>query len=313
MLERYTERAKRAIAFGKYEASVSGSAEIRPEHLLLGLLREADELVTAVLAARRLDAAALRDEVTAAWGVLPVTERAASIPLGDRVRRILARAEAEPEIADGGQIDPGHLLVGLLQEEADLPARILAAHGMEIAWLRAQLAEIREARRRREAPRQPVAAGPTARERAAALLLRALAQALDLERPTYIFDPGELRRIADVFARLDEEIPDAFAILVQGKGIVACTMGNVAAVPSDLVARMGPELASWSRRGPGLGGMTIDTGGGRSAHFERLGEGAYLVVVPRGPVDRALLAAHAQAASQALDEIFAGRAPGDGK
>jgi ATP-dependent Clp protease ATP-binding subunit ClpC len=40
MFERYTEKARRAVFFARYEASQFGSPEIDTEHLLLGLLRE---------------------------------------------------------------------------------------------------------------------------------------------------------------------------------------------------------------------------------------------------------------------------------
>ncbi len=40
MFERYTEKARRAIFFARYEASQYGSPYIETEHLLLGLLRE---------------------------------------------------------------------------------------------------------------------------------------------------------------------------------------------------------------------------------------------------------------------------------
>ena len=40
MFERYTEKARRTIFFGRYEASQFGSPYIESEHLLLGLLRE---------------------------------------------------------------------------------------------------------------------------------------------------------------------------------------------------------------------------------------------------------------------------------
>jgi ATP-dependent Clp protease ATP-binding subunit ClpC len=40
MFERYTEKARRIIFFGRYEASQFGSPYIETEHLLLGLLRE---------------------------------------------------------------------------------------------------------------------------------------------------------------------------------------------------------------------------------------------------------------------------------
>jgi hypothetical protein len=40
MFERYTEKARRAGFFARYEASQVGSPYIETEHLLLGLLRE---------------------------------------------------------------------------------------------------------------------------------------------------------------------------------------------------------------------------------------------------------------------------------
>src|SRR5271163_3661203 len=40
MFERYTEKARRAIFFARYEASQYGSTTIETEHLLLGILRE---------------------------------------------------------------------------------------------------------------------------------------------------------------------------------------------------------------------------------------------------------------------------------
>lgn len=40
MFERYTEKARRAIFFARYEASQFGSPTIDTKHLLLGLLRE---------------------------------------------------------------------------------------------------------------------------------------------------------------------------------------------------------------------------------------------------------------------------------
>ena len=44
MFELYTDRARRAIFFGRYEASQFGSSEIDTAHLLLGLLREDSSL-----------------------------------------------------------------------------------------------------------------------------------------------------------------------------------------------------------------------------------------------------------------------------
>ena len=49
MFERYTEKARRTIFFGRYEASPFGSPYIESEHLLLGVLRENRSLVNTFL------------------------------------------------------------------------------------------------------------------------------------------------------------------------------------------------------------------------------------------------------------------------
>jgi ATP-dependent Clp protease ATP-binding subunit ClpC len=45
MFERFTEKARRAVFFARYEASQYGNSYIETEHLLLGLWRE-DRVLT---------------------------------------------------------------------------------------------------------------------------------------------------------------------------------------------------------------------------------------------------------------------------
>ena len=49
MFERYTETARRAIFFARYEASQFGADAIEPEHLLLGAFREDKPLFVQIL------------------------------------------------------------------------------------------------------------------------------------------------------------------------------------------------------------------------------------------------------------------------
>jgi ATP-dependent Clp protease ATP-binding subunit ClpC len=44
MFERYTEKARRVVFFARYEASQFGSTQIEAEHVLLGLIREDNNL-----------------------------------------------------------------------------------------------------------------------------------------------------------------------------------------------------------------------------------------------------------------------------
>ena len=54
MSERYTESARRALFFARYEASQIGSMTITPELLLLGIARADNPLMTRLPGARSL-------------------------------------------------------------------------------------------------------------------------------------------------------------------------------------------------------------------------------------------------------------------
>ena len=76
MFERYTEPARKAIFFARYEASQFGSPYIEGEHLLLGILREDTPLAIRLLgSAERVDSLRRRIEESVVRGSekVPVT------------------------------------------------------------------------------------------------------------------------------------------------------------------------------------------------------------------------------------------------
>ena len=50
MFEKYNEKARRALFFARYEASKLGSKVIESEHLLLGILREGEDIIKEIFA-----------------------------------------------------------------------------------------------------------------------------------------------------------------------------------------------------------------------------------------------------------------------
>jgi ATP-dependent Clp protease ATP-binding subunit ClpC len=49
MFERFTESARRALFFARYEVSQLGATSIEPEHVLLGLTRETKGIIARIL------------------------------------------------------------------------------------------------------------------------------------------------------------------------------------------------------------------------------------------------------------------------
>src|SRR5271154_2457827 len=96
MFERYTEKARRAIFFARYEACQFGSPYIETEHLLLGLLREEKGLFHLLLP--QLDMTSVRKQLDAHTVKLAAVSTSADLPLGHECKRVLAFGAEEAEM-----------------------------------------------------------------------------------------------------------------------------------------------------------------------------------------------------------------------
>ena len=120
MFERYTEKARRAIFFARYQASLLGSRVIQPHHLLLGLLHE-NKNVRNLLG---VDIQQLRSRLSDDSS----GERIATsvdLPLDEESKHVLAYAADEADSMSHRQIGPEHLLLGIVREQQSHAARVL--------------------------------------------------------------------------------------------------------------------------------------------------------------------------------------------
>src|SRR5208337_2148190 len=112
MFERLTEGARRTIFFSRYEASQLGSPEITPEHLLLGLLREAKVLLGDFLPAHRGEDIRRQIEEQSP----PAGEKLSTsvdMPLSSASKKVLDRAAEEADRLKDATIGNEHLFLGL--------------------------------------------------------------------------------------------------------------------------------------------------------------------------------------------------------
>ena len=151
MFEKYSERARRALFFARYEASKLGSRVIESEHVLLGILREGEESVTELLGRFQVRPEDLRREIE---GEKPFVERISStaeLPLSEESKKILAYAAHEAETMTHAAVGCEHLLVGILRVEGALGMRLLQRHGLDVFAVRE---EVEAMARERDASRQ---------------------------------------------------------------------------------------------------------------------------------------------------------------
>lgn len=138
MFERYTEKAKRTIYFGRHEASEFGSPCIESEHLLLGILREDESLATAFLHSHA-SVESIRKQVEGNTVIRERVPTSVDMPLSTECRRILIYAAEEAEKLSHKFIGTEHLLLGVLREQDCFAANLLRERGVSLEMARQQI------------------------------------------------------------------------------------------------------------------------------------------------------------------------------
>ena len=137
MFERYTDRGRRVIFFARKEASDLGDIEIKPIHLLLGLLREGKALFARLQAPEDKLEALHKACVKQGLGKehLPTS---VDMPMDSGTRGVLQRATSEADNRKDKEIDVEHLLLGLLHVPSKAK-EILGEQGFTHGQVRARL------------------------------------------------------------------------------------------------------------------------------------------------------------------------------
>lgn len=134
MFERYTEKARRAVFFARYEASQFGSEFITTEHLLLGILRDNKELIRQLLSDVEFEAVRAEMEKKAKPDKsIPVS---VDLPLSEDAKDALRYGADEAERLNSQHIGTEHLLLALMRDDHFPSAKLLAQFGTNLESLR---------------------------------------------------------------------------------------------------------------------------------------------------------------------------------
>ena len=133
--ERYSERARRATFFARWEASQLGSRTIECEHLLIGVVHARQDLASARPSRFAPPVAEVRAVVTAGSSVMPALPESVMIPFSDTTKSVLARAAEAATSLTHDQIGTWHLLLALTQRAPSTATRILSQYDVSERWL----------------------------------------------------------------------------------------------------------------------------------------------------------------------------------
>ncbi len=273
----FTPRSKKVLELALREALALKHNYIGTEHILLGILREGDGLAAEVLVDLGADLLTARQEVVRMIG--PMTPKG-----GMRAYPEVGRGVATPaanmvagqarRLAQGARVGSQHYLLGLLNEERSLAAKVLSSLGVTREAVEAKLEELDAAGTSDEAPEDAGARRMSLRIEAerlvlelddpeqAAKLYRVAAEGVDVRtikgtdpegRATFPELYATFERTVDALARRLSMTTKPFVPLAWDPSVHAAAY-NLATTPDGPAARLdvspgieAPAIRAWLR------------------------------------------------------------------
>ncbi|CAD5919365.1 ATP-dependent Clp protease ATP-binding subunit ClpA homolog [Planktothrix tepida] len=138
MFEYFSDKAIKAVMLSQEEARRLGHNFVGTEQLLVGLISEGSNVAAKILVAQGLVLRDVQKEVEAiigrGSGFVPV-----EIPFTPRAKRIFEMAMKEARQMGNNYIGPEHLLLGLLQDNEGVAAKVLENLGVDRSQLRTEV------------------------------------------------------------------------------------------------------------------------------------------------------------------------------
>jgi ATP-dependent Clp protease ATP-binding subunit ClpC len=131
MYDKFTDRARKIIAFAKEEAQRIGNDYLGTEHILLGIIKDGGGIAAAVLESLNIDLEKLKTEIEdRIMDNTGATLLAGEIPFMPQTKKAFELAAEESQALGHNYIGTEHLLLGLLKEGDGLASRILLEMGV---------------------------------------------------------------------------------------------------------------------------------------------------------------------------------------
>ena len=137
MFERFTDRARKAMAWANQEAQRLGHSHIETEHILLGLVKQGTGLGVQAIKSFGVEPSMIRLEVEKIVKIGPGTETAGKLPLAPGSQKAIALAIQEARGLYHDYIGTEHLLLTLLREREGVAYAALSQFNLSYDQARA--------------------------------------------------------------------------------------------------------------------------------------------------------------------------------
>lgn len=142
MQERFSDRARHAMALANLEAGKLSHENLAPGHLMLGLIAEGNCVATETLRVLDVDLDRVRDAVRSQMEKGDATSVVGRRAQSAELKEVIALAISEARKFGHRYVGTEHLILGLLEHADSLPSRVLRAQGLELNALREKVLAI---------------------------------------------------------------------------------------------------------------------------------------------------------------------------
>jgi ATP-dependent Clp protease ATP-binding subunit ClpC len=142
LFEKFSDSARRVLFYARYEASQSGSPHIGTEHLLLGLLKETEDVVREIFNRCKVSIPELQARVETQVQRGERVSTSEEIPLHESCKKALQFSLDEAKKLLHSHVGAEHLLLGLLRHKDSTAGAILQEHGVQLYEVREHVVAI---------------------------------------------------------------------------------------------------------------------------------------------------------------------------
>jgi ATP-dependent Clp protease ATP-binding subunit ClpA len=136
LYDRFTDRARKVMAYARQEAQRFNHDFIGTEHILLGLIKEGGGVAANVLRDLDVDVKKVRLEVERMMQPNPDVQTKGQPPFTPRAKRVIAFSLEEARALEHNYIGTEHILLGLLRENEGVAAHVLTNLGVKLEAVR---------------------------------------------------------------------------------------------------------------------------------------------------------------------------------
>ena len=144
MLDRSTDRTKKALKLAAQEANRLNHEYLGTEHILPGLVQEGSGVAANVLKNMAIDLNKIHTEVEKTVKTGPSKVTMGQLPFTPRAKKVLELSMEEASNLGHNHIGTEHLLLGLIKENEGIAAQVLLNPGVKLEDVRDEIARLRD-------------------------------------------------------------------------------------------------------------------------------------------------------------------------